>query len=486
MAETKQLGLSFAAPARTIYPVKDLVAAVRTSLERAFLDVYVEGEVSNFRPAGSGHVYFTLKDSVAQLRVVLWRTQARLLRFRPDNGMQVIVRGRVTVYDERGDLQLQAEYIEPKGVGTLQLAVEQLKAKLAAEGLFDTSRKKPIPAVPRRIGLVTSPRAAALRDILNILQRRHETVNVLIYPAQVQGEEAASELALGVRFLNRSTGVDVIILARGGGSFEDLFAFNDEGLARTIAGSKVPVISAVGHETDFTICDFVADRRAATPSEAAELVVAAKAEIEERVSAFHKRLIKATQYRLLLANTALARLQQHPAFVRMSDSIARREQSLDERVYRLVQAHARNLSRLRRQMDALDSRLRHRDVRLQLGEVRRGINVRQSEMAVAITNLLRGRMVRLERLDETLAHGMRNLLVRRRSDWTGLKRSLHALSPRAILGRGYALVFDEAGALVKEASQLKPREVVRTELGSGRFTSEVREVEEEERQSDSS
>src|ERR1700748_266812 len=220
MAEAEQLGLLFQAPSRKVYPVRELVAAVRTQLERAFTDVYVEGEISNYRPAESGHLYFTLKDGSSQLRIVMWRTQARLLRFRPENGMQIIARGRVTVYDERGELQLQAEFLEPKGAGALQLAFEQLKAKLAAEGLFDAERKKLIPALPGRIGVVTSSRAAALRDILNILQRRHESVNVLIYPAQVQGETAAGEVSAGVRYLNRHGKVDVIIVARGGGSFE--------------------------------------------------------------------------------------------------------------------------------------------------------------------------------------------------------------------------------------------------------------------------
>ena len=240
MAGTEQLGLIFQAPPRKIYPVRELVAAVRTQVERAFTDVYVEGEISNYRPAESGHLYFTLKDGSAQLRVVMWRTQARLLRFRPENGLQVIARGRVTVYDERGDLQFQAEHLEPKGAGALQIAFEQLKAKLAAEGLFDPARKKPIPVLPRRIGLVTSPRGAAVQDILNILRRRHESVNVLIYPAQVQGDVAASEVSAGVRYFNRHGHVDVIIVARGGGSFEDLFAFNDEGLARAIAASRHP------------------------------------------------------------------------------------------------------------------------------------------------------------------------------------------------------------------------------------------------------
>ncbi len=256
MTETQQLGLAFQAPARKIYPVGELVAAVRTQVERAFTDVYVEGEISNYRPAGSGHFYFSLKDGSAQLRVVMWRTQARLLRFKPDNGMQVIARGRVTIYDERGDLQFQAEHLEPKGAGALQIAFEQLKSKLAAEGLFDPGRKKPIPALPRRIGVVTSPHGAAIQDMLNILRRRHESVNVVIYPAQVQGDAAASEVSAGVRWFNRHGKVDVIVIARGGGSFEDLLGFNDEALARVIAASEMPVISAVGHETDFTICDF--------------------------------------------------------------------------------------------------------------------------------------------------------------------------------------------------------------------------------------
>src|ERR1035438_8513361 len=195
MSDTEQLGLSFSAPPRRVYPVRELVAAARIQVERAFTDVYVEGEISNYRPAESGHLYFTLKDSSAQLRVVMWRTQARLLRFKPDNGLQVIVRGRVTIYDERGDLQFQAEHLEPKGAGALQIAFEQLKTKLAAEGLFDPSRKKPIPVLPRRIGVVTSARGAAIQDILNILRRRHESVSVLIYPAQVQGESAAAEVS---------------------------------------------------------------------------------------------------------------------------------------------------------------------------------------------------------------------------------------------------------------------------------------------------
>ncbi len=331
---------------RKIYPVAELVAAVRTQLESAFTDVYVEGEISNYRPAGSGHLYFTLKDGSAQLRVVMWRTSARLLRFKPDNGLQVIARGRVTIYDERGDLQFQAEHLEPKGAGALQIAFEQLKSKLAAEGLFDANRKKPIPALPRRIGVVTSPRGAAIQDMLNILRRRHESVNVLIYPAQVQGDTAASEVSAGVRYFNRHGQVDVIVIARGGGSFEDLFAFNEEGLARAIAASELPVISAVGHETDFTICDFVADLRAPTPSAAAELVIRSKQELAEKLSALRKRIAQAINYKLLRAHNALSQLAQHAVFARMQDSIARRQQRIDDLVFRMAQAQSRVLKNL--------------------------------------------------------------------------------------------------------------------------------------------
>src|SRR5579863_4935966 len=352
MSSSEQLGLIFHAPPRKVYPVRELVAAVRTHLERGFTDVYVEGEISNWRPAESGHLYFTLKDGSSQLRVVMWRTQARLLRFRPENGLQVSARGRVTMYDERGDLQFQAEHLEPKGAGALQVAFEQLKARLAAEGLFDADRKKAIPLLPARIGLVTSPQGAAVQDILNVLKRRHESVNVLIYPAQVQGEAAPSDVSGGIRYFNRRGEVDVIVVARGGGSFEDLFAFNDEGLARVIAGSSIPVISAVGHEIDFTICDFVADLRAPTPSAAAELVVRSKQELSEKLLAFRKRLAQAVNYKLLRANNELSNLVQNAVFARMQDSIARRQQRVDDLVFRLAQSQSGILKRHARRMDA--------------------------------------------------------------------------------------------------------------------------------------
>src|ERR1700674_3084599 len=349
MASTDQLGFSFRPPDRRIWTVRDLVAAVRTHIEREYGDTWVEGEISNFRAHDSGHLYFTLKDQNSQIRAVMFRSQARLLRFRPENGMQVVLRGRVTVYEDRGELQISAEYLEPKGAGALQVAFEQLKAKLEAEGLFDASRKKPIPTLPARIGIVTSPQAAALRDILHILLRRHDTASVLIFPAQVQGDAAGADVSAGVRYFNKAGSVDVIVVARGGGSAEDLSAFNNEGLARAVAASGIPVISAVGHETDFTIVDFVADLRAATPSAAAELVIRSRVEVETQAEAVRERLVRAMERQLLEARHALMERAQDGAFARMMDLIRQRQQKLDDLTYRLERGERHILERLRRQ-----------------------------------------------------------------------------------------------------------------------------------------
>jgi len=476
MAGSEQLGLMFGVPQRKVYAVRDLVASLRSHVERSFTDIYVEGEISNFRPADSGHLYFTLKDASAQLRVVMWRGQARLLRFRPENGLAVVVRGRVTIYEERGDLQMQAEMLEPKGAGALQLAFEQLKAKLAAEGLFDAERKKPIPSLPRRIGVVTSARGAALQDILNILRRRHGSVSVLIYDARVQGETAAAEVSDGVRHFNRERNVDVIVVARGGGSFEDLFAFNDEALARTVTASKIPVISAVGHETDFTICDFVADLRAPTPSAAAELVIQSKQELAAKLTMLRDRLRQAMNYMLLRSNNALARLTQHAAFVRMPDAIARRQQRVDDLVYRMTQAHRQNLDHLRRRHEALDTRLRHQDLRVRLGEMRRRLEQRSRELQTHTERLLAEKATQAGQLTVLLARAAETIVLLRRSHWERLHSSLTALSPKAILARGYALVFDAAGDLVKDAAQLEKGDAVRAQLGRGEFAAQVTDI----------
>jgi exodeoxyribonuclease VII large subunit len=456
MGAIDQLGFSFRPPERRVWTVRDLVASVRTQVEREYSDTWVQGEISNLRAQNSGHLYFTLKDENSQISVVMFRSSARLLRFKPGDGMQVVVRGRVTIYEDRGQLQVIAEYVEPKGAGALQIAFEQLKAKLEAEGLFAASRKKPVPALPGRIGIVTSPQAAALRDILQILQRRHHTVNVLIYPAQVQGESAAREVAAGVRYFNRSRNVEVIVVARGGGSAEDLAAFNDEELARVIAGSELPVISAVGHETDFTIADFAADLRAATPSAAAEMVIRSRQEVESQVARLERELEKGMRYRLMMGRQRLTELAQHGAFGRMMNLIQRRQQRVDDLTNRLTHAQRNRFEAQRRRFETLAAAVRHYDLRLVLAGIARELNAKVGAMGAATRNLLLQRRARLERLAS----------------------QIEALSPVAILDRGYALVFDGSGKLVKDAAQVKVGEDIRARVARGEIGATVKKTSE--------
>jgi exodeoxyribonuclease VII large subunit len=459
MSLTDQLGFRFAPPERRVWTVRALVAAVRTHVEREYSDAWVEGEISNFRAPDSGHLYFTLKDGDAQIRVVMFSSKARLLRFRPADGMQVVVRGRVTIYEDRGELQIAAEYIEPKGAGGLQVAFEQLKAKLEAEGLFAAERKKAIPALPARIGIVTSPQAAALRDILNILLRRHHTAGVLIYPAQVQGDAAAAEVAGGVRYFNEirsdaSRNVEVIIVGRGGGSAEDLAAFNDEGLARAVAASEIPVISAVGHETDFTIMDFVADLRAPTPSAAAELVIRSRVEVENQAEAVRERLARAMERQLLEARHALMERAQDGAFARMMDSIRQRQQKLDDLTYRLERGERAALELTRRRWESLAAAVRHYDLRRVLSGIRGELDAGTAALGAAMRNQLLQNKVLIERFG----------------------RALETLSPLAILERGYALVFDGGGQLVKDSAQVKVGEDISARVARGEIRAVVKAI----------
>ena len=451
MSLTDQMGFSFRPPERRVWKVRDLVAAVRSHIEREYSDAWVEGEISNFRAPDSGHLYFTLKDGNAQMRVVMFRSSARLLRFRPADGLQVLVRGRVTVYEDRGELQISAEYIEPKGAGSLQLAFEQLKAKLEAEGLFAAERKKAIPQLPTRIGIVTSAQAAALRDILNVIERRHHSVNVLIYPAQVQGDAASREVAAGVRYFNQHDNVDVIVVARGGGSAEDLAAFNDEALARTIAASEIPLISAVGHETDFTIVDFVADLRAPTPSAAAELVIRSRQGVEDQAAALHERLSRAMRYRLLMGRQALTELAQHGAFARMMEVIHQRQQKLDDLTHRMELAERLLLEKLLRRWETISAAVRHYDLRL----------------------VLSGMSKELESGTAALVSVMRNVMLQHKVRSDRLQTALESLSPLAILERGYALVFDSEGKLLKDVRGVKVGDEISTRLAHGELRAAV-------------
>jgi exodeoxyribonuclease VII large subunit len=415
----------------------------------------VEGEISNYRPASSGHLYFTLKDAEAQLPVVLFRRQAQLLRFRPEDGLHVRVRGKASVYEQRGQLQLVAETMEPVGAGSLQLAFEQLRDKLKAEGLFDQERKRPLPAFPRTVAIVTSPSGAVIRDFLNIVNRRHSGLSVLVIPAAVQGENAPAEIVAGIALANASGVADAVVLARGGGSMEDLAAFNSELVARAIAASELPVVSAVGHETDFTIADFVADLRAPTPSAAAELITEAQHNVEERIAALGNRLIRATRFQLLQARQRLARLQVAQTAQRMMTSLHRREQRLDDLSFRAETAMREKMQRHQRHAAMLSATVLRYDPRRQMSVARETL----------VANHAR------------LYRSIQFSLAERRAAWTSARGALQALSPLAVLQRGYALVQDEKGEVIRSVGLLTTNQTVSTRLGDGSFASQVTTIE---------
>lgn len=340
-----------------IYSVSELTAELKALLENTFTGVWVEGEISNFKHHTSGHMYFTLKDDRGQLRAVMFRGSNRGLQFRPEDGLAVIVFGNVTIYEPRGEYQVYVEYMEPKGLGALQLAFEQLKTRLEAEGLFDPARKRPIPLLPKKIGLVTSPSGAAIRDILQIIHRRFANVQVLIFPVRVQGEGAAAEIVEGVECLNKRGDLDVLIVARGGGSIEDLWAFNEEVVARAIYASQTPVISAVGHETDFTIADFVADVRAPTPSAAAEIVISRKAELSQRVDDLFSRLVSHMRYRAERSGERLRSLERHLRLLSPLERVKRQRERLRDGALALQSSMSHRLALWRGDLRTAAARL---------------------------------------------------------------------------------------------------------------------------------
>jgi len=340
-----------------IYSVSELTAELKTLLEDTFTGVWVEGEISNFKHHTSGHMYFTLKDDRGQVRAVMFRGSNRGLQFRPEDGLAVIVFGNVTIYEPRGEYQVYVEYMEPKGLGALQLAFEQLKTRLEAEGLFDPARKRPIPLLPKKIGLVTSPSGAAIRDILQIIHRRFANVQVLIFPVRVQGEGAAAEIVEGIESLNKRGDLDVLIVARGGGSIEDLWAFNEEVVARAIYASQTPVISAVGHETDFTIADFVADVRAPTPSAAAELVISRKAELSQRVDDLFSRLVSHMRYRAERSGERLRSLERHLRLLSPLERVKRQRERLRDGALALQSSMSHRLALWRGDLRTAAARL---------------------------------------------------------------------------------------------------------------------------------
>ena len=452
-----QLDLSFDEPRhpRRIWPVREIVSQVRELVEQEYGDVWVEGEISNFRPAPSGHVYFTLKDADAQLPVVLFRRQATLLRFRPEDGLHVLVRGRVSVYEQRGQMQLVAETMEPVGAGSLQLAFEQLKERLKAEGLFDADRKRPLPAFPHTVGVVTSPTGAVIRDFLNIVSRRHSGLSVLLYPVSVQGDAAPAEIEAAIAELNASELVDLIVVARGGGSLEDLAAFNSERVARAIALSRLSVVSAVGHETDFTIADFAADLRAPTPSAAAELITEAQHKIAEHLATQEHRLERAARFQLLKARQQMTRLPVSRAESRVDALLRRLSQRLDELVQLQEAAITGKIRSQQNRVAALAAAVLRHDPRQALAQAR-------ERLQACIT-----------RMDRSLTRTLQRGVVRRGA----LEARLISLSPLAVLDRGYALVLGDDGRLIRSAEQVAAGDRVRTRLADGEFTSRVEATE---------
>ncbi|MGH9481426.1 MAG: exodeoxyribonuclease VII large subunit, partial [Terriglobales bacterium] len=450
----EQASFGFPAP-RKIWTVSALLAGLKQTLEREFFDVWIEGEISNFHQAASRHCYFTLKDAHGQLRAALFATQARLLRFKPRDGMQVLVRGRVSVYEARGELQCYVEHLEPIGRGGLQLAFEQLKEKLAAEGLFDPARKRALPMLPRRIGLITSPRGAAVADMVHILRRRFPNLSLLLYPVAVQGETAAEEIAAALDFFGRqppgsSWSVDLLIVGRGGGSLEDLWPFNEEVVARALARSPVPAISAVGHETDFTIADFVADLRAPTPSAAAELAVRPKAEFLGELAGRQRQLAQAARYRLLRGRHRLNDLTRHRAFYAVRQRLAQRAQRSDELSHRLQAAVRRQLQRWRHRLTVAATRARHHD-------------------AAGALAVMRGRLAAQQAA--LLARWRRHVDAHRRR-LEPLAARLEERNPLRILQRGYALVYDAQGRLATSPAAFHDRDLLRIRLAEGMLEAE--------------
>ena len=458
------------------WQVRQIVAEARDLVEEEFGDVWVEGEISNCRPASSGHCYFTLKDVEAQLPVVLFRRQAVLLRFRLDDGLHVRVRGRVSVYEQRGQLQLIAETVEPVGAGSLQLAFEQLRDRLKAEGLFDAERKRLLPAFPRTVAVVTSPTGAVIRDFLNVVNRRHSGLSVVVVPVSVQGDNAVFEIEAALEMANRAGVADLIVLARGGGSLEDLAAFNSERVARAIAGSRLAVVSAIGHETDFTIADFVSDLRAPTPSAAAELVTETQHKVEEFIAGLTNRLVRAARFQLLQSRQKLGRVPVTYAEQRMTGTLHRLEQRVDDLTFRLQAVLGKTLAGNARRTAELHGAVLRHDPRRQLSVARQRLADQQSRMHHALERQLASVGYQRGSVEARLYRAGLVAVAERRAPFGNLRDRLHSLSPLAVLERGYALVQDEEGKIVRSVDVLRENQEVFTHLGSGSFSSRVLSV----------
>lgn len=433
-----------------ILTVSELTLLVRDRLEQGFPDLWLEGEVSNLRTPGSGHVYFTLKDEASQVRAIFFRTGAQRLRFALREGVHVIVRGRLTVYEPRGEYQIVLDYLEPKGIGALQVAFEQLKEKLAREGLFDSSRKRPLPLLPRCIGVVTSLSGAAIQDILTVLHRRCSILKVLIYPVAVQGDAAAGQIAQAIRSLSLSPDVDVIIVGRGGGSWEDLWCFNEEQVVRAIAVSQVPIVSAIGHEVDYTLADFAADYRAPTPSAAAEAVAPVLQDLVRVIQSLEER-----QERAIRAHVSLVQRQvagHCGAMTLLLFRIQRYSQQLDEAAERLRTSFSKYVEGFRQRIQ----------------------QARHQSMLCSPRNKIRGNILLVPYLMKRVEDCLHTRLAFRRQKMRSLASALDNLSPLSILARGYSIVQTiPDGRMVRKASDVAVHQEVGITLSEGRLTCEV-------------
>jgi exodeoxyribonuclease VII large subunit len=431
-------------PERKVYTVSELTSGIRSLLESAFTSVWVQGEITNYRPSHSGHLYFALKDHESQISCVMFKTQSRFLKFRPEDGLEVLVWGRVGVYGARGQYQLILDTMEPRGLGSLMLAYEQIKQKLQAEGLFDPTRKKSLPLFPKSIGLVTSPKGAAIRDMIRIISRRFPPAHVLVSPASVQGDKAPEEIVKALERLERAGGVDVIIIGRGGGSVEDLWAFNDERVVRAVASCAIPIVSAVGHETDFTLTDFAADLRASTPSAAAELVVRDKSDLLDGIRHLNARMKNAMQNQLThCAQTLTETLKRLPDPRRR---VEERRINLDDLTFRLTRSMEKILAVKRQDAQSLAQRLRPEFLMS-------GFHRTRDECVQLLARLQRSMTL-------TLHQG--------KTAVENVTKRLDSLSPLAVVARGYSITFEEkTGAIVNNASQVQKGDRLRIKVQKG-------------------
>jgi exodeoxyribonuclease VII large subunit len=446
----EQYALGFV-PERRIWTLREVSDALRSMLDRSFTNIWLSGEISSTKLVPSGHCYFTLKDADAQIKCVCWKLSYWRLKFKPKDGVQVLIRGRIDIYELRSEYQFVVEAIEPQGHGALQLAFEELKKKLLADGLFEAARKRPLPRFPSRIGIVSSARGAVISDFIEILSRRFPGLHVRLFPARVQGAGSIEDVCRGLQFFGQTRWAQLTVIARGGGSLEDLWTFNEEAVARAIAASPIPVVSAIGHETDVTIADFVADLRAPTPSAAAEMIVCTRQELLDRIEGCRLQARRAMHYRLAVLARRLHEQGIDRAQALLHRSLARRTQRVDEATERLRAGIRRQLANRGRARRDLEEKLRYFDLRPRLRRDRDRLGTASAGVAAVMQRSMTARRQRLDLLTTKLTQ----------------------LDPRLVLSRGYAIVLNEENRIVRTAADAPAGSEVRVLLERDSLNAEV-------------